>query len=135
MKPRALALALLLCPLPLVGQARLDTTRASPSRARLFAEDFRVGLHLTTKTLERPLRWSRAEWVAVPAAAVALVTLSGADEPVHGAFDRNRSAGIDHVLTVVEPLGSEGALATVVGVYFVGLGLNVPGLRRAGVEA
>ncbi len=131
---RALALALLLCPLPLAGQARVDTA-AAPGRTLLFRQDFRLGFHLTKNTLGSPLRWSKADWLAVPATALALVTLSGADQPVQGAFDRNHSAAMGHVLTAIEPLGAQGAIATVVGTYLVGLALDVPGLRRAGVEA
>lgn len=135
MKLRVIALALLLCPASLAAQIRTDTAAAAPGRARTFGQDFRLGFHLTKKTLGSPLHWSKAQWLAVPAAGLALVTLSGADEPVNDAFDRNHPGGADRVLSAIEPLGAQGGIATVVGGYLVGLALDVPALRRAGVEA
>ncbi len=144
MKLPTLVLALLLGPVGLVAQSRPDTAARGPvasaapddpGRLLVFRQDFRLGLHLTKKAVAAPLHWSKADWVAVPATAVALVTLSGADEPVHDAFDRNRAGAVDRVLTAIEPFGAQGAIATVVGTYLVGLALDVPVLRRAGVEA
>ncbi len=136
MKLRAMVLALALCPAGAAAQARTDTTAAPlVGRARLFARDFRLGFHVTLGTVEAPLRWSKPQWLAVPATGLALLTLSGADEPVHAAFDRNRSAGVDQVLTAIEPFGTKLGIATVVGSYVAGLALDVPSLRRTGVEA
>lgn len=114
-------------------QAR-DTTLAA-SRAQLFARDFHLGFDVTLGTIAAPLHWSKSEWVAVPALGIALVTLSGADEPVQHMFDRNHSGGASRVLDQIEPFGTERAIATVVGTYLVGLALDAPGLRRVGVEA
>ncbi len=136
MKLRVIASALLLWPISLSAQARTDTAApAEAGRVQLFTRDFRLGFDVTLHTVAAPLHWSKAEWVAVPATALALVTLSGADEPVHGLLDRNHSGGVDGVLSKLEPLGAQGGIATVVGTYLVGLALDVPSLRRAGVEA
>ncbi len=136
------ALWLWLGPAGAAAQAR-DTARAAAppaavpaaGRAQTFARDFRLGFDATLGTVAAPLHWSKAEWLAVPATGLALATLSGADEPVHGFFDRNRSPGAGHVLTALEPFGTQYGIATVVGSYLVGLALDVPALRRAGVEA
>jgi len=136
------ALALVLWPASGAAQAR-DTAvgpargavTAEGGRAQQFARDFRLGFDVTLGTVAAPRHWSRAEWVAVPATALALVTLSGVDQPVQGFFDRNRSGGANTVLSAIEPFGTQRNIATVVGTYLVGLALDVPALRRAGVEA
>ena len=143
MNLRVLALALVLWPVVAGAQQARDTGAAAPPAARVaeggrgqrFRADLRLGFDVTRQTLAAPAHWSRAEWVAVPATALALATLSEADRPVQGLFDRNRSSGGNRVLSAVEPLGAQGNLALVVATYGVGLALDVPALRWTGVEA
>ena len=129
-----IVLALALGPAAAGAQQVRDSTPAR-SRGQAFARDFHLGFDVTLGTLTAPLHWSRSEWVALPAAGIALVTLSGADGPVQEAFDRNHSTRVDRVLSQIEPFGASRAIATVVGTYLVGLALDAPGLRRTGVEA
>jgi len=129
-----MVLALVLGPAAVGAQQVRDTTAAT-SRAHALARDFHLGFGVTLGTLAAPLHWSKADWLALPATGIALVTLSGADEPVQHTFDRNHSAGADRVLSQIEPFGTGRAIATVVGTYLVGLALDAPGLRRTGVEA
>jgi membrane-associated phospholipid phosphatase len=115
--------------------ARLPRERAGGSLSARFGADLRLGVAGTLHTVTSPLRWSRAEWAAVPATAIALATLSGIDQPVADAVDRHRNGTLGRVLADVEPLGAQANLALVAATYGVGLAFNQPALRRAGVEA
>ena len=118
------------------GRASYDTAQIpAATGVHAVGRDLGAGLLGTAYTVTRPLRWSGRQWLVLPAAAGGLALLSGLDEPVHRLVDRNRTPGLDHALTSVEPLGAQYAIGLVLATYGIGVATNRPGIRRLGVEA
>ncbi len=135
MRGRGRWLVLLLALLPAGVGAQQPGDSARQGRGREFVEDFAWGVRGTVHVLEAPARWGRGEWAAVPALGIALASLSGADEPVQRAVDRNRTGTADRAARRIEPLGAQYSIGLVVATYGAGLAAEQPALRRTGVEA
>jgi membrane-associated phospholipid phosphatase len=132
-----LACAALACPPAAAAQAAAGTDagdRATDAPPSVMGDVVRGG-RLVVHGLTAPVRWTREQWLATPAALVFLGAMSGFDDDAAQLARDGQGSVPDAFFRIVEPIGAEASVALIGSVYAGGWVLDEPELREAAVEA
>jgi membrane-associated phospholipid phosphatase len=113
---------------PVRAQEQQDTASAFAQEVKLFRSSFTYGV-------TSPSRWTFETVRTIAGAGGFVVALSSQDDRFRDIMTRNRSAALDDVASVVQPLGMEASLP-IVGVFLLtGVVLDNEKARNVGAEA